>query len=134
MNKMIIKGRMARDPELKTTNSGKSVCNFSVAVSRNFDRELVDFFECVAWNKKAEFICKYFTKGQEILIDGEMQSRRFTDKNGNNRIAWEINVNDTDFCGNKSQNNNNLQNGNTETISSVDFDELDDLDDALPFE
>lgn len=130
MNKMIIKGRMARDPELKTTNSGKSVCNFSVAVSRNFDRELVDFFECVAWNKKAEFICKYFIKGQEILIDGEMQSRRYTDKNGNNRTAWELIANDVDFCGNKNQNSNNLQNDNTETISA---DEIDDIDD-LPFE
>lgn len=127
---MIIKGRMARDPELKTTNSGKSVCNFSVAVSRNFDRELVDFFECVAWNKKAEFICKYFIKGQEILIDGEMQSRRYTDKNGNNRTAWELIANDVDFCGNKNQNSNNLQNDNTETISA---DEIDDIDD-LPFE
>lgn len=127
---MIIKGRMARDPELKTTNSGKSVCNFSVAVNRNFDRELVDFFECVAWNKKAEFICKYFIKGQEILIDGEMQSRRYTDKNGNNRTAWELMADDVDFCGKKNQNNNNVQNNNTETISA---DEIDDIDD-LPFE
>ncbi len=128
MNKMIIKGRMARDPELKTTNSGKSVCNFSVAVNRNFDRELVDFFECVAWNKKAEFICKYFIKGKEILIDGEMQSRRYTDKNGNNRIVWELVADDVDFCGNKNQNNNNVQNDNTETISA---DEIDDIDDLL---
>lgn len=130
MNKMIIKGRMARDPELKTTNSGKSVCNFSVAVNRNFDRELVDFFECIAWNKKAEFICKHFIKGKEILIDGKMRSRRYTDKNGNNRIVWELMVDEVDFCGNKNQNNNNVQNDNTETISA---DEIDDIDD-IPFE
>lgn len=122
---------MGRNPELKMTNSGKSVSNFSVAADRNFDYELADFFECVAWNKKAEFICKHFTKGQEILIEGEMQSRKFTDKYGNNRTAWEVNVNDVFFCGSKNQSNNNLQNDSTETISSA---EIDGLDDDLPFE
>ena len=62
MNKIIIKGRLAKDPELKKTNSGNVLCNFSVAVGRNFDYEITDFFDCTAWNNNAEFISKYFSK------------------------------------------------------------------------
>ncbi|MDY2615385.1 MAG: single-stranded DNA-binding protein [Treponema succinifaciens] len=130
MNKIIIKGRLAKDPELKKTNSGKVLCNFSVAVGRNFDYEITDFFDCTAWNNNAEFISKYFSKGKEILIDGEMQSDKFKDKNGNNRTSWKVNVNRAEFCGSKGENENTPSNNN----SAADIDDLDDLDDDLPFE
>ena len=109
MNKIIIKGRLAKDPELKNTNSGKVLCNFSVAVGRNFDYEIRDFFDCTAWNNNAEFISKYFSKGKEILIEGETQSDKFTDKNGNNRTSWKVNVNRAEFCGSKGENENTMQ-------------------------
>lgn len=131
MNKIILKGRLVRDPELKNTNNGKIVCNFSVAVGRNFDYEITDFFECTAWNNIAEFISKYFCKGKEILIDGEMQSDKFKDRNDNNRIFWKVNVNRAEFCGSKEENENTSSHNN----SAVDIDDLeDDLDDDLPFE
>lgn len=102
MNKIIIKGRLSRNPETKQTNNGKSVCNFSVAVNRRMNKDEADFFECTAWEKTGEFVTKYFSKGQEILIDGRMESRNYDDKNGNKRTAWGITVEQVDFCGNKS--------------------------------
>lgn len=130
MNKIIIKGRLAKDPELKTTNSGKNVCNFDVAVGRNFDYEIADFFKCTAWNNNAEFICRHFNKGKEILIDGEMQSEKFTDKNGNKRTSWKVIVNRADFCGSKEYDDNT-----SNSVSSAEIDDLeDDFKDNLPFE
>ena len=133
MNKIIIKGRLAKDPELKKTNSGKVLCNFSVAVGRNFDYEITDFFDCTAWNNNAEFISKYFSKGKEILIDGEMQSDKFKDKNGNNRTSWKVIVNRAEFCGSKGE-SENTPNHNNSAADIDDLDDLDDLDDDLPFE
>ena len=102
MNKIIIKGRLARNPETKQTNNGKSVCNFSVAVNRRMNKDEADFFECTAWEKTGEFVTKYFSKGQEIIIEGRMESRNYDDKNGNKRTAWGITVEQVDFCGTKS--------------------------------
>lgn len=133
MNKIIIKGRLAKDPELKKTNSGKVLCNFSVAVGRNFDYEITDFFDCTAWNNNAEFISKYFSKGKEILIDGEMQSDKFKDKNGNNRTSWKVIVNRAEFCGSKGESENTPSHNNS-AADIDDLDDLDDLDDDLPFE
>lgn len=105
MNHIIIKGRLTKDPELKTTGSGISFCNISVAVDRSYTKDgeekQADFFDCTFWRKGAEFIVKYFQKGQEILIDGEMQSRKYTDKEGNNRTAWGIENCHAEFCGSK---------------------------------
>lgn len=133
MNKIIIKGRLAKDPELKKTNSGKVLCNFSVAVGRNFDYEITDFFDCTAWNNNAEFISKYFSKGKEILIDGEMQSDKFKDKNGNNRTSWKVIVNRAEFCGSKGE-SENTPNHNNSAADIDDLDDLEDLEDDLPFE
>ena len=104
MNKIIIKGRLTHDPELRNTDSGVPVCSFDVAVNRRFDKETADFFRCTAWRKTGEIVSQYFTKGKEILLSGEMQSRKYEDKEGNKRIAWDINVDEIDFCGNKSDN------------------------------
>ena len=108
MNSIIIKGRLALDPELRKTQSDVSVCSFDVAVDRGYtkpgEEKITDWFKCNAWRQQGEFISKYFTKGQEILIRGEMQSRKYADKEGNNRVAWEVQVERAEFCGNKSQN------------------------------
>lgn len=106
LNNIVIHGRLVRDPEMKTTNSGVSVCNLTVAVDRSYNKQgeekQTDFFNCTCWRGLAEMVCKHFHKGKEILLTGEMQSRQYTDKDGNNRTAWEIHVNSVDFCGSKN--------------------------------
>lgn len=108
INHIIIHGRLTATPELKQTQSNVAVTTFSVAVDRQYARQgeekLTDFFSVVAWRNLAETICKYCSKGKEIIISGEMQSRKYTDKDGNYRIAWEILANSIDFCGSKSDN------------------------------
>lgn len=105
LNYTIIHGRICNDLELKTTQSGISVTSFTVAVDRQYksgEDKITDFFSVTAWRGLAEMICRNFTRGKEILLSGEMQSRKYTDKDGNNRIAWELVANTADFCGSKS--------------------------------
>lgn len=94
LNKITVMGRMTRDPELRRTNSGTAVASFAIACDRDFksdsgERE-VDFFDCVAWRNTAEFVSKYFTKGRMAVVAGRLQTREWTDKNGNKRKATEI--------------------------------------------
>lgn len=113
MNKIVIIGRLPRDPELKSTNAGTSVCNFSVAVDRTYrDKEgnrPTDFFDISVFGATAEFVAKYFKKGSSIAISGAMESRKFVDKDGNNRIAWSLHADEVNFCGSKSENNGGSQ-------------------------
>ena len=113
MNKIVIIGRLTRDPELKTTNAGTSVCNFSVAVDRTYrDKEgnrPTDFFDISVFGATAEFVAKYFKKGSSIAVSGAMESRKFIDKDGNNRIAWSLHADEVNFCGSKSENNGGSQ-------------------------
>lgn len=139
MNTTALIGRFTTDPELKTTQNGVSVTSFCLAVDRKYqpsgEEKKVDFIDCVAWRNTAEFISKYFSKGSMIAIEGEIQTRTYTDKNGNNRKATEVLVNNVSFCGSKSENNT----GNTpiendplpafgeqvnEAFSNVDDDDL----------
>lgn len=102
LNKVIIAGRLTADPELKTTPSGLSVTSFTVAVDRRFGKEKqTDFISCVAWRQTAEFVTKYFVKGSAICIVGSIQTRKFTDKNGNNRIAVEVLADEVTFVESK---------------------------------
>lgn len=105
MNKVIMMGRMVADAELKTTPSGISACNFRIAVERNYQKKgedrKADFFNCVAWRGTAEFISKWFPKGRLILVEGEMQTRQYTDKNGNSATWYEIQVENAFFTGDK---------------------------------
>lgn len=93
-NKAILVGRLTADPELKQTPNGVSVTSFSIAVGRAFapkgGERQTDFIDIVAWRQTAEFICRYFSKGKAILIEGAIQTRTYVDKNGQNRRAWEI--------------------------------------------
>lgn len=102
LNHIVIMGRLTRDPELRRTQSGTAVCTFTVAVDRDFQskesqEKQADFIDCVAWRSTAEFVCKYFTKGRMIVVDGSLQSRKWTDKNGQNRVSWEIQANNLYF-------------------------------------
>lgn len=104
-NKVIMMGRITHDLELKTTPTGKSVCTFSIAVDRRFKtadgEKQTDFFNVAAWNKTAEMVVKWFSKGRMILVEGEMQTRQYTDKNGNNATWYEINAERVSFTGEK---------------------------------
>lgn len=108
MNRVIMMGRMVADAELKTTPNGITACNFKIAVDRNYQKKgeerKADFFNCVAWRNTAEFISKWFTKGRMILVEGEMQTRQYTDKNGNPNTWYEIQVDNAFFTGEKSNN------------------------------
>ena len=105
LNKITVMGRLTRDPELRRTNSGTAVTSFTIACERDFkadngERE-ADFIECVAWRAQAEFVCKYLSKGRLVLVEGELTSRSYEDKDGNRRKAVEITVDSVHFCDSK---------------------------------
>ena len=108
LNKIILMGRLTRDPELRRTESGTAVCSFSIAVDRDFKskngEKETDFIDIVSWRATAEFVSKYFQKGSLIAIDGSIQTRQYQDKNGNNRTAIEIVANNVNFAAPKSAN------------------------------
>jgi single-strand DNA-binding protein len=99
-NLVVLSGRLTADPELKTTQNGVSVTTFSIAVERRYkqgEERQADFINIVAWRSSAEFICKYFKKGSMIGIEGSIQIRRYQDKDGNNRTAFEVVANNVQF-------------------------------------
>jgi single-strand DNA-binding protein len=101
MNNIQLMGRVTKDLELKSTTSGKSVCSFDIAVNRKFNKDITDFIPCTAWDKTAETMCNYVKKGQLIALDGSLYTRKYTDNNGNNRTAYEVNVNNFYFAESK---------------------------------
>ena len=99
-NKVILIGNMTADPELKQTQGGLSVTSFSIAVNRRFKAEgqqECDFITIVAWRQIAEFVCRYFKKGQPILVCGQLQTRNWTDRNGEKRYATEVVADEVSF-------------------------------------
>lgn len=138
-NLVVLTGRLTADPELKTTPNGIAVTSFSIAVSRRYrsgEEPQTDFINIVAWRQNAEFISKYFKKGSMIGIEGSIQTRRYTDKNGNNRTAFEVVVNNAQFVESKRD---GAASGGAEPASYSnagvnDFAEIDNgSDDDLPF-
>ena len=103
LNTVILMGRLTADPELKKTPSGVSVTSFTVAVNRSYGKQerQTDFIECVAWRNTAEFICKYFRKGQMIAVQGSIQTRSYQDKQGNKRKAVEVQADNVSFADSK---------------------------------
>ena len=100
-NKVILIGNLCSDPELKQSQSGVSVCSFNIAVNRKMAKNgEVDFITIVAWRQTAEFVCKYFKKGKPILVCGQLQTRDWTDKQGNKRYATEVVADEVSFVGN----------------------------------
>ena len=99
---MILQGRLTRDPELKTTPNGVEVCNFTVAWSDKYkDNERQCFLNCNAWRQTGVFVDKYFKKGQEIAVEGQLETRKYQDKDGNNRSVTELTCDKVHFCGPK---------------------------------
>ena len=149
LNVVAIMGRLTADPELRKTPNGISVCSFSIACNRSYvkqggERE-TDFVNIVAWRSTAEFICRYFRKGNMIAINGSIQTRNYEDKNGNKRTAFEIVADNVYFCESKSSSQSTaattfqmpmdtMQSAmpSYETGSTDDFEEIAD-DDDLPF-
>lgn len=108
LNKAIIMGRLTRDPEVKQTQSGVSVCSFSVAVDRDIvdkgtNQREADFINVTAWRSTADFVGKYFSKGSLIVVEGRIQVRSYTDKENNKRTATEIVANSVYFGGSKKK-------------------------------
>ena len=109
LNHIVIMGRLTRDPELRRTQSGIAVTTISVAVDRDYQsrdsqERQTDFIDVVAWRSTAEFISKYFTKGRMIVGEGSLQSRKWQDKAGQNRVSWEIQANNVYFGDSKRDN------------------------------
>ena len=107
-NKVILMGRLTSDPELKQSQNGTSVTSFTLAVDRRYGQDKqTDFITIVAWKNTAEFICKYFGKGTAMLVCGELQTRSWTDKDGNKRYATEVVASEVSFCESKKASETN---------------------------
>lgn len=133
MNNICIIGRLCAQPEIKKTTSGVSVCSVSVAVDRDYKvngEKATDFIPCVFWRGTAEFVGKYFRKGDMIAVVGSLESRKYKDKDGNNRTVWEVKADKVSFCGGKKESQDNTQD-NTQDFKDV-YDELSG-EDELPF-
>ena len=127
LNQVVLMGRLTRDVELRTTQSGFSVCSFTLAVDRDRkqgNETVADFIPCTAWRGAAEFISKYFHKGSLILITGRIESRNYTDKEGNNRTGYEVSVDRASFTGERAE----------PSVSASDFSEMPLVKDSdVPF-
>lgn len=144
LNKVIIMGRLTRDPEIKKVNGDVSVCSFSVACDRDIvnkqsnERE-TDFFDVTAWRSTADFVGKYFSKGRMIVVVGRLQKRNYTDKDGNKRSAVDIIAENVYFGDSKkdseaSDNTSTATTGYTAPASqNSGFAEIGDDDGELPF-
>jgi single-strand DNA-binding protein len=126
-NKSILIGRMVADPELRTTPNGVSVCSFRIAVNRPYSKDggKADFIDIVAWRERAEFVCRYFSKGKPILVEGSIQTRNYEDKNGSKRTAVEVVADNVQFVGGKDD-------AKPKSADDDDFAEVED-DGDLPF-
>lgn len=135
INNVTLMGRLTATPELKQTPSGASVTAFSIAVDRRYQpkdgEKQTDFIGCVAWRNTAEFITRYFSKGDMIAVTGEIQTRKYKDKSGNNRVAVEVIIDNASFCGGKS-NGSNVDTAPQQASTEDGYAEL-SIDEDLPF-
>ena len=149
LNKVILMGHMTADPELKQTTSGISVCSFSIGVNRRFSKadqgqQSVDFINIVAWRQQAEFVSRYFKKGSSIIVCGSIQTRNWTDNNGQKRYVTEVVADEVSFGAPAASQNNGERAQSTgytptaygapsfNSTGSADFEEIPG-DESLPF-
>ena len=144
LNCVTLIGRLTADPELRTTTTGKSVANFTIAVDRSYSKggnKETDFINIVCWEGTADFVSKYFSKGSMIAIQGRIQTRNYEDGNGNKRTAFEVVATEVSFCGGKNENSSTQpENSSTDTSTASgfatalpsDFEEI-EVDEDLPF-
>ncbi len=132
INKAVLMGRLTKAPELRYTQSNVPVTAFALAVERNYagpdGTRPTDFINCVAWRSTGEFVSKYFGKGDLIAVSGSIQTRKYTDKDGINRVAVEVIVDEVSFTGEKKE----RQTAPTPVLPRGDFADIAD-DDDLPF-
>lgn len=130
INKAILMGRLTRDPVIRHTDSGKAVCNFTVAIDNGYGEEKsADFISCVAWNKTAEFVDKYFAKGRMIIVVGRIQTRTWEDRDGKKNYVTEVVASEVAFGESKKD---AATNSAGHTAAGDDFTPI-DSDDDLPF-
>lgn len=136
LNNVVLMGRLTAAPDLKTTQGGTSVLSFTLAIDRRFQpkdgEKQTDFINCVAWRQTAEFISKYFDKGDLIAVTGEIQTRKY-EYEGQKRVATEVIVANASFCGNKSSNDNSKPSAGGESFNGFGFDFPAPADDDLLF-
>lgn len=144
MNKVILMGRLVRDPELRETSNNKKVCRFTLAVPKMFSKDnTADFFPMVAWGKTAEFINKHFNKGMQMAVVGRMATRSWQDKDGKTRYTTEVVVVETYFASSKNNGKigdssnaevkaGNTGNANSQIVNSAGFYPINE-DDEMPF-
>jgi single-strand DNA-binding protein len=135
MNKVIMMGRLTRDPEVRYSSEGNAVSKFSLAVDRRYKREGqpdADFFNCVAFGKTAEFTEKYLKKGTKVVLDGELQNNNYTNKEGQRVYGIQIVVNSLEFAESKSRSNSDSE--SMQQVDSNDFMNVPDVaEEELPF-
>ena len=145
LNKVVIMGRLARDPELRRTQSGVSVTSFRIACNRDYKPQggeaETDWIDIVAWRNTAEFVSKYFQKGRVAIVEGRLQTRDWTDKDGNRRVAVEVVADNVYFGDSKRDGGNNYDaptlgapmGGYAAPVGDNQFAEIDEEDGDLPF-
>lgn len=133
LNKIVIMGRLTRNPELRHTASGKSVSNFAVAVDRDFEKNQTDFIDVVCWGNTADFVSSYFTKGRMAVVSGRLQIREWTDKDGGKRKQAEV-VADNVYFGDSKRDSDSREPAADYGMPTGDqFAELTDDEGDLPF-
>ena len=130
-NLCVLKGRLCKYPELSTTSSGMSVCRIRIAVARRDKQSGTDFVTCTAFKNQAEFLNKYFSKGQEILVQGNLRINQWEGDDGKKREGCEVLINNIDFCGAKQDSKPAEQNERAQTVEPDSFADLPDED--VPF-
>lgn len=134
LNHSVIMGRLTADPEIRRTNSGKAVCSFTLAVDKPGKDSGASFIPCVAWEKTAEFIGKYFAKGSLLALEGRVESRQYETNDGNKRTVVELVASQVHFCGKKEDAESNPPMGFARpNAPASDFAMIEDDDAQLPF-
>lgn len=145
LNKVILQGRLVAAPELRRTQSGAAVAAFRIACDRDYagkdGRREADFLPCVAWRHSAEFVSRYFGKGDMILLEGRLQVREYTDRDGVRRYVTEVMVSQVNFCGGRNSGGSSVEssgysssrNGAEPVTMPQEFEELADDEGELPF-
>ena len=130
LNKCFLLGRLTKDPEIRRTNGGTAVTSFTLAVDRDFKsngEKETDFIDVVAWRNTAEFVSKYFSKGRMAIVEGRLQIREWTDKNGNKRRTAEVVADNVYFGDSKKESKEEPE------YKQSDFAEISEEDGELPF-
>ena len=138
LNKIILMGRLVRDPDLRSTNTGRAVASFTLAVDRDFKgqdgEKATDFVDVTAWGQTASFVSKYFTKGRMAVVEGRLESRKWVDRDGRNRVSWGVVANSVYFGDSRSAapSEGNAPEAQTPSVREPEFSEVSE-DGELPF-